>query len=201
MKKVKGLFFIFRGTCLLLLLLLFLVENASSQSKNPVRFSGQIISSNERHSKEIKIEPHKNISGQIIMLDEEVHSLDEVSAIVEKERIARLSENVIGNPADLNHFNFTETISLLSVKGSIEIPIIKNKLSLQLAGRRSYTDITRTGLYKKIFNLYTNNNNIQQTSGMGEMMGFQQQNQQSVFNFHDLNSRLTYKIVEDYTNI
>lgn len=101
---------------------------------------------------------------------------------------------ITGKPADLIHANGTATVSLLSLNGAIEIPIVKNKLSLQLAARRSYTDIIRTGLYKKIFNLYSQDENSTQPNVNQGMRMFQQQEQQPSFYFYDMNSKLSYQI-------
>lgn len=105
---------------------------------------------------------------------------------------------ITGKPADLVKANGTATVSLLSVNGALEVPIVKNKLSLQLAARRSYTDVIRTGLYKKIFNLYSQDDNSSQPGGSQGMRMFQQQEQQPSFYFYDLNSKLTYKISEKH---
>jgi hypothetical protein len=255
-----------------------------------------ILSSIGYNSKEIKVKQNVDLPLQTISLDEDIKSLDEVSVFAEKERIARVSENIssikmspvlvaklpnmgevdimrafqllpgvsatnetssglfvrggtpdqnlilfdgmtiyhvdhfygffsafnastiddielitggfpanyggrissvmniTGKQADLQHFNGTATVSLLSVNGALEVPLIKDKLSLQVAGRRSYTDIIRTGLYNKIFSLYSSSTSTQQTQGRGGMRGFQLQNQQPDFYFYDLNSKLTYKI-------
>jgi hypothetical protein len=56
-------------------------------------------------------------------------------------------------------------MSLLSVNGAIEVPIIKQRLSLQVAARRSYTDIIRTGLYNKIFDLYSDDEQTEPSAG------------------------------------
>lgn len=107
--------------------------------------------------------------------------------------------DITGKPADLNKANGIGTVSLLSVNGALEVPVIKEKLSLQFAARRSYTDIIRSGLYKKIFNLYSSDNQTQQSGPRGGMGGFMQQEQQPAFYFYDLNSKLTYKISKKQT--
>ena len=111
-------------------------------------------------------------------------------------RISSIME-ITGKPADMQRMNGTANLSLLSFSGAIEVPIIKNKLSLQFAIRRSYTDIIRTSLYKKIFDLYNNSSSdesSQQQSFRGGMGNFSQQSTQPSFFFYDLNSKLSYKI-------
>lgn len=113
-------------------------------------------------------------------------------------RISSVME-ITGKPANLTKLNGMATVSLLSVNAAVEVPIVKEKLSLQIAARRSYTDIIRTGLYKKIFNLYSDNSQSQQSSVPGGIRMFQQQEQQPDFYFYDLNSKLTYKINDKHT--
>jgi ferric enterobactin receptor len=103
---------------------------------------------------------------------------------------------ITGRPADFQKVNGTASLSLLSLNGAIEVPILKNKLSLQIAVRRSYTDIIRTKLFNKIFNIYSDNSgNIQPqnmpSGGFGRM---QLSYQQPSFYFYDLNSKLTWKL-------
>jgi ferric enterobactin receptor len=113
-------------------------------------------------------------------------------------RISSVME-ITGKPADMNRINGTASLSLLSVNAAAETPVIKNKLSLQFALRRSYTDIIQSGLYNKIFDLYSNNttsNQPQNMSGRGRM---QQQAVQPVFYFYDLNSKLTWQMNDKNT--
>jgi ferric enterobactin receptor len=105
---------------------------------------------------------------------------------------------ITGKPADMEEFHGGASISLLSANGYFEVPFPGNKVSLQIAARRSYTDIIRTGLYNKIFNLYSND--TQNTSqGMpaggfgGGRFGQQRVIQQPKFHFYDANSKLTIK--------
>jgi len=117
---------------------------------------------------------------------------------------------ITGKPADLKKFNEGIGISLLSANAYAEIPIIKNVLSFQIAGRRSYSDIIQTGLYNKIFNLYnktTTTTTIDPNTGSGpggsfgsgqgpgggRSRSFQQTSVTPTFHFYDLNSKLTFK--------
>ncbi len=114
-------------------------------------------------------------------------------------RISSIME-IAGKPADMEKINGTANLSLLSANAAIELPLVKDRLSLQFAMRRSYTDIIRSGLYNKIFDLYNNStsnsgNNISQPSIFrGGMGNFNQQTTQPSFYFYDLNSKLSYKI-------
>ncbi len=120
---------------------------------------------------------------------------------------------ITGKPGDLNNIHAGGGISLLSANIYGETPIVKNKLSIQFAARRSYSDIIQTSLYNKIFDLYdqTTTTAIPASttstagSGSGSRFGgggggfrgggrsFQQQSVTPTFHFYDLNSKLTYK--------
>jgi ferric enterobactin receptor len=112
-------------------------------------------------------------------------------------RISSVME-ITGKPADMEQFHGGASISLLSANGFFEVPFPGNKVSLQLAARRSYTDIVRTGLYNKIFDLY-NDDTQGGTPGMpgggggGGRFSQQQVAQEPKFHFYDLNSKLTIK--------
>jgi len=81
-------------------------------------------------------------------------------------------------------------INLISANAVVEIPFSK-KISFLLAGRRSYTDVIQTTLYKKLFNNVKENdpNAITQS---GEDVSFLNPE----FYFFDINSKLTYRINE-----
>ena len=106
---------------------------------------------------------------------------------------------ITGRLADYRKFKATASVSLLSFNGAMDIPLVKDKLSLQIAVRRSYTDIIRTGLYNKIFRIYSDNSATtqqQQPSG-GFPGGFgrmQTQTQQPSFYFYDLNAKLSWRL-------
>ena len=97
---------------------------------------------------------------------------------------------ITGKPADMSKFHGGASISLLSANGFFEAPFPGNKVSLQIAARRSYTDVIRTGLYNKIFDLY-NDDTQNTTQGMpgqgmgGGRFGRQQVTQEPKFHFYD----------------
>jgi len=104
--------------------------------------------------------------------------------------------NITGKPADMEHLKGGGGVSLLSANVYFEVPVVKDKVSLQIAARRSYSDIIQTGLYNKIFNMYnqtTTSVSTQPTGGFGGGRSFQQQSVTPTFHFYDLNSKITYK--------
>ena len=102
-----------------------------------------------------------------------------------------------GKKADIDRLNWSVGASLLSVNGMLELPIVKNKLALQVSARRSYTDIIKSGLYKNIFALYDDSSNDPGMGGMGGRMGSGQFGRMTTsfeptFYFYDLNTKLTW---------
>lgn len=97
-----------------------------------------------------------------------------------------------GKTAEIDQLNWSAGLSLLSVNGLLELPIIKDKLSLQLSARRSYTDIIKSGLYKNIFSLYDNtqSNNAPEMNFGGP--GRFSQTVEPTFYFYDINAKLTW---------
>jgi ferric enterobactin receptor len=80
---------------------------------------------------------------------------------------------ITGKPADLTKLHYGGGVSLLSGNGYLEVPIVKNKISFQIAARRSYSDLIQTSLYNKIFNLYntTSTKTITPKSGVNSASG------------------------------
>jgi ferric enterobactin receptor len=105
-------------------------------------------------------------------------------------RLASVME-LKGKSADIDQLNWSAGISLLSVNGMVEVPLVKNKLSLQISGRRSYTDIIKSGLYKNIFALYDNSSQTTSTQGNGPF-GRMTVEAEPTFYFYDVNSKLTW---------
>ena len=62
--------------------------------------------------------------------------------------------DLTGKTGSTDEFHANIGLNLLSSKASVQIPIFK-KASLLISGRRSYTDIIRSGVYNKIFDVFT----------------------------------------------
>lgn len=98
--------------------------------------------------------------------------------------------DLTGKRGNLNKVSFSGGLSLVSANATLEIPI-GEKANLLLAGRRSYTDIIRSGLYNNIFDLYNDNNQSNGTR-FPNFNNFQQNQTQPSFYFYDLNTKFSY---------
>jgi len=99
--------------------------------------------------------------------------------------------DLTGKTGNSNKLSLSAGLSLVSANLTVEIPI-GEKANLLIAGRRSYTDILKSGLYNSIFDLYNDSN---QTNGnnLPNFNGFQQNQTQPSFYFYDLNTKFSYK--------
>lgn len=93
-----------------------------------------------------------------------------------------------GSPTKL-HGNFG--MNLLNARAGVQIPLF-NKGSLSISGRRSYTDIIRSGLYNNIFGVFTQSEN---TPGAG-IEGLDVTTVEPNFYFFDFNSKLSFNPTE-----
>lgn len=80
-------------------------------------------------------------------------------------------------------------LNLLNARAGIQIPLFK-KGSFSIYGRRSYTDIIRSGVYNKIFDVFT------QTENPPDIDGLEINTIEPDFYFFDLNSKLSYSPTE-----
>ncbi len=99
--------------------------------------------------------------------------------------------DITGKSGNFQKFSGTANLNLMNASASLEIPILKNKLSLFVAGRRSYSDFFGTYLYHSLLNGL-------QSESVGAYSGessyyFNDDNNQTSFRFYDLNSKLTYR--------
>ena len=101
--------------------------------------------------------------------------------------------NLTGKAGDEKNFRASGGINLLSARGVIEIPLGRG--SLLLSGRRSYTDVIRSGLYGKLFSFAGQGSSANTPAQQGGRGGrFQQQQVEPSFYFYDLNGKLTYRL-------
>lgn len=94
-----------------------------------------------------------------------------------------------GNP---NEFHGNFGINLLNAKASLQIPLF-GKGSLTLSGRRSYTDIIRSGLYNSIFGVFDQTDN---SNAILEQNGIETTTIEPSFFFYDFNSKLSFRPTE-----
>ena len=91
-----------------------------------------------------------------------------------------------GDPYNL-HGNLG--INLLNARAGVQVPLFK-KGSFSINGRRSYTDIIKSGLYNKIFGVFT------QTESLPDIEGLEVTTIEPDFYFFDLNSKLSFNPTE-----
>jgi len=97
---------------------------------------------------------------------------------------------ITGKEGSRYNRRITAGMNLLSADIGIEVPILANNGSLVISGRRSYTDVVPTYLFKDLFNtLY--NSSILQGNSTGNEDSFDS-GQDPKFSFYDLTARLTY---------
>lgn len=75
-------------------------------------------------------------------------------------------------------------VNFLSANAMIELPFAK-KFSLLLAGRRSYTDVIQSGLYKDLTGNFLNNNQQVGNLSFNEL--------EPIFYFYDWNAKLSFR--------
>ena len=97
--------------------------------------------------------------------------------------------NMTGKSGSTEKIRGGANFNLLSVNGFIEVPL-GEKLSFLAAGRRSYTDILRSGLYSAISDNLIANNEFEQVE---ELDGTTVNIVEPDFYFYDWNSKLTYR--------
>lgn len=97
--------------------------------------------------------------------------------------------DLTGKTGDPNKLHGSLGINLLNGRASVQIPLFK-KGSLSFSGRRSYTDIIRSGLYNQIFSVFT------QTESPPDIEGLDVATIEPDFYFFDANSKLSFNPTE-----
>ncbi len=93
--------------------------------------------------------------------------------------------DLTGKTGDPNNLHGSVGLNLLNARASLQVPILK-KGSFSISGRRSYTDLIRSGLYNNIFGVFT------QTESLPDIDGLDVTTVEPDFYFFDLNSKLSY---------
>ncbi len=111
--------------------------------------------------------------------------------------------DMTGKTGDPEQMHYGAGLNLLSASGTFQTPI-GSKANLLVTGRRSYTDVVRTGLYNSIFDVFNISTGPQAPAGGGPGGGrgfggpgglFGSTNQDVAtpdFHFYDFNAKLTY---------
>lgn len=97
--------------------------------------------------------------------------------------------DLTGKTGDPNKLRGNVGLNLLNARASVQIPLFK-KGSLSFSGRRSYTDIIRSGLYNNIFGVFT------QTERLPDIDGLDVNTIEPDFFFFDFNSKLSFNPTE-----
>lgn len=93
--------------------------------------------------------------------------------------------DLTGKTGDPNKTHGSFGVNLLNARASVQVPVFK-KGSFSISGRRSYTDILRSGLYNDIFGVFSQTENPPDVEGL-EVTSFEPD-----FYFFDLNSKLSF---------
>lgn len=105
--------------------------------------------------------------------------------------------DLTGKTGNSQEFTGSAGISAISANLALEVPFAEGKGSVFFAGRRSYTDLIKSGLYKNIFDLF---NQESETSPPSQGPGFRgggrglaQTEVEPSFFFHDINGKISYR--------
>ena len=93
--------------------------------------------------------------------------------------------DLTGNTGDPNNLHGSVGLNLLNARASVQVPLF-NKGSLSISGRRSYTDIIKSGLYNNIFGVFS------QTETPPNVEGLDVTTIEPDFYFFDFNSKLSF---------
>lgn len=102
---------------------------------------------------------------------------------------------VIGSKGSLKKASASLNLNMLSSSVFFETPIIKDKLSVLLAARRSYTDIIKSSIYQRISDSYLSNKE-ETTYLFGAMVEDISNSVVPDFYYHDLNAKILWKLSE-----
>ena len=91
--------------------------------------------------------------------------------------------DLTGIAGDPNNLHGGLSVNMLNANANIQIPLFK-KGSFSLGARRSYTDIIKSGLYDKIFKVFS------QTNIAPDIEGLEINTIEPDFYFYDLNSKI-----------
>ena len=98
--------------------------------------------------------------------------------------------DITGKSGNLHRPSFNIGANFLSTRLLAEVPLFKNKVSLLLTGRRSYTDLIRSSLFKKLYKRARENTD--QLEGVEGFGGFDKEIEPD-FHFYDVNTKVTYR--------
>jgi len=116
---------------------------------------------------------------------------DRISSVIDISTSNRVPKKIKGGFG----FNLIETDAFLN------IPILKNKFSIQISGRRSYTDLLKSYTYKRLSNHAFQNTTISNTSNVKDKFFFYDYNIKALWKFSSSNYiSITHLKIENNLN-
>lgn len=97
---------------------------------------------------------------------------------------------ITGKQGDLNQTRVKTDVSLLSAALHLESPILGNRASMVISGRRAYTDILYSSLYRQIFNNFYANSTLGDRAVNEGVFGSEQAPD---FSFYDLTAKVGWE--------
>lgn len=96
---------------------------------------------------------------------------------------------ITGKEGNRYNSRFSAGLNLLTADLTAEVPLFDGNGSIVLTGRRAYTDVVPTYLFKDLFNTLYNSSILQGSGTTGDTFDSQSD---PLFTFHDVTARLTY---------
>lgn len=103
--------------------------------------------------------------------------------------------DITGKTGNFNEPTYTFGVNLLSARLSINAPLNQGKGALHISARRSYTDIIRSRLFEKLYQLYGANQDVGQSNDIRPEFWFQDLHVKATYNVsaRDILSISTYR--------
>ena len=92
----------------------------------------------------------------------------------------------------------TAGFNLLHAYGFLEAPILRNKLQLMIAGRRSYADLVQSGTYQNLFNQVFQNGRVVSEKEERGNRDSASVSWQPIYYYFDINAKCLWNISKDH---
>ncbi len=100
--------------------------------------------------------------------------------------------DITGRSGNYNNFSAHAGINTISGNAMVEVPLFRQKGSLLLAGRRSFTDVLTSPLYRDIFNSFFSGENMM-ILNIGESQRIYSKEMIPSFHFYDMNVKFSLR--------